>query len=88
MLRGIAYGSGLFFYINGTLVWSGTDTSLTSGRVGVGMYTSGDDWNRLDVDWVSLTLVGSSYQPEGKISAEQNALNEAATFGGSEDQAP
>ncbi len=33
-LRVLAQGSNLYYYINGTLVWSGYDTTLTSGKVG------------------------------------------------------
>jgi hypothetical protein len=88
VLKVIAYDSSLYFYINGVLVWHDTDSDLTSGRIGLGMYMSGSAWNRLDVDWVSLTPQGSSYKPDGEISPEQRALNEAAALGGSEDQAP
>lgn len=58
ILRIVAAGSSLDFYINGALVWSGIDTDLTSGRVGIGMYDSfispGDE---LQVDWASLTVI-------------------------------
>ncbi|MBN1147241.1 MAG: DUF1080 domain-containing protein [Anaerolineales bacterium] len=88
VLKVIASGADLYYYINGALVWNGSDSDLTSGRVGLGMYTSGSDWDRLDVDWVSLTMVGLALQPEGSISPEQQALNDAAASGGSGDVAP
>ncbi len=55
-LRVVADGTSLTFYINDTLVWSGTDSSLSSGRAGVGMYTDSTD-DELRVDWARLCLV-------------------------------
>jgi len=78
-LRITANGGTLKFYINGSLVWSGTDTSLTSGRVGIGMYlasTSTTDW--LVVDWATLTTsVSTSVSDLDQISPEQQLLNDA-----------
>ena len=49
-------GTALKVSINGTLVWSGTDTEFSTGRVGIGMYRdSSSTGNRLDVDWATLT---------------------------------
>jgi len=59
-LRVVANGSSISFYINGTLVWSGTDTSLSSGRVGIGMYDDASTGNLLQVDWATLTIPGLS----------------------------
>ena len=42
-LTAVALGSALRFYINGILVWSGTDNALTSGRVGLMGYSSPED---------------------------------------------
>ncbi len=56
VLKVTANGSQLKFYINGYLVWSGTDSAYASGRVGIGMYrntTSTGD--KLWVDWAQLT---------------------------------
>jgi M6 family metalloprotease-like protein len=56
-LRVKAFGSNLYFYINGYLVWYGTDSSLSSGRVGVGMYrNSTSTGNGFYVDWAKLTI--------------------------------
>ncbi len=78
-LRITANGGTLKFYINGSLVWSGTNTSLTSGRVGIGMYlasTSTTDW--LVVDWATLTTsVSTSVSDLDQISPEQQLLNDA-----------
>jgi len=51
-----ASGSQLKFYINGTLVWSGTNSSYSSGRVGIGMYrnSGGTCDNKFYVDWAQL----------------------------------
>ncbi len=60
-----ASGSKLRFYINGSLVWAGSDTSFKSGRVGIGMYrnttTTG---NKLLVDWAKLTKSANISAPE------------------------
>jgi hypothetical protein len=57
LLRVVADGSSLKFYINGVLVWSGSDASLTSGKVGVGMYRDASTGNMLLVDWATLTVI-------------------------------
>lgn len=49
------WGSLLRFYINDVLVWSGTDTSLTTGRVGLTKFDD-DTPTRLDVDWAKLGM--------------------------------
>jgi hypothetical protein len=85
-LRVVASDSNLYFYINGTLVWTGTDSSLTSGLVGVGMENFEDSvtfGDTVRVDWATL----SSYAEElpvitDTVSPEQQALNDAANAGG------
>ncbi|MCD6400582.1 MAG: DUF1080 domain-containing protein, partial [Anaerolineales bacterium] len=54
-IRILADGVNLYYYINGSLVWSGVDTSLQSGKVGIAMYQEPDDENLLQVDWATLT---------------------------------
>ena len=78
VLRVVANGPNLYFYINGTLVWLGSDASLSSGRVGIGMYrASGTTDNQLWADWATLTpLVTSAIVDQ--VSPEQQALNQAA----------
>lgn len=79
ILRVTASGSTLKFYINGTLVWTGTDTSLTTGHVGIDMYRDGTSTgNILYVDYATLTTTVSSAAKSDVISAEQAALNAAA----------
>ena len=54
-LRVLAIGSSLQFYINDILVWTGSDASLASGRVGTGMHRgAGTRWNRLLIDYATL----------------------------------
>ena len=62
LLRVVANGSHFSFYINGTLVWQGTDNSFSSGRVGIGMYRGAptEDQDALAVDWAVLTTLGTS----------------------------
>ena len=53
-LRVVAKGSAMRFYINDTLVWQGSDASLSSGKVGVSMYDSGVTGDDFQVDWATL----------------------------------
>ncbi len=57
-LRVVANSSDLSFFINGTMLWSGSSSILRNGRVGVGMYrdtsNSGDE---LLVNWARLCLL-------------------------------
>jgi Zn-dependent metalloprotease len=56
-LRVVADGPDLSFYISGTLVWSGTDTDLTSGRVGISMYRGASSTgDQLYANWATLSL--------------------------------
>ena len=55
-LRVVAKGSAMRFYINGTLVWQGSDAGLSSGKVGVSMYDSGVTGDDLQVDWATLNV--------------------------------
>jgi hypothetical protein len=71
LIRAVASGSSLKFYINGTLVWTGSDSSLSTGKVGVGFYaknggtsTSGD---RLWVDYVTAQAADKRADALGDI---------------------
>jgi len=80
-LRVFARGSSIYYTINGTLVWSGTDTSLTSGRVGVGMYGSNAAGDEIRVDWATLyTDGGGTFAFSDMVSQEQQLLNDAANL--------
>lgn len=60
VLKVVASGNRLEFYINGTLVFSGMDGTLAYGAVGIGMYRD-DTAGSLRVDWARLG-------PKGRIS--------------------
>jgi hypothetical protein len=81
-LRVAANGSNMYFYINGALVWSGTDYSYSSGRAGITMFSDGTAGDRLWADY-GLLNVGSYYDGD-TISDEQRALNNAVMQGGSQ----
>jgi hypothetical protein len=54
-LKVVAVGSLLRFFINGTLVWAGNNSSFTTGQVGIGMYRApGTTGDKLYVDSASL----------------------------------
>jgi len=56
LLRVVARGTSLKFYINNSLVWSGVDGSRTTGKVGAGLYSNGTGGlNRLYIDYATLT---------------------------------
>jgi photosystem II stability/assembly factor-like uncharacterized protein len=59
ILRVVANGSAFAFYINGTLVWVGSDSSMSAGRVGLSMYRSSASTGDLFLaDWASLSTLG------------------------------
>jgi hypothetical protein len=60
LLRVVAHGAVLRFYINGTQVWAGIDTSLTSGEVGWGFYSDVAAGNNLWVDYAVLSDPGGA----------------------------
>jgi len=66
-----ADGSTMRFYINGTLVWQGSDSAYPSGRVGIGMYRKSDSTgDKLWVDYAQLdTFVASASGPEPTVLA-------------------
>lgn len=80
-LRVFASGSTFYYYINGYLIWAGSDATFSGGRVGLGMYRdSTSTGNSLFVDWATLTPLSGSAMMEisDTISLEQQALNAAA----------
>jgi hypothetical protein len=79
-----ASGSTLRFYINGCLVWTGTDTSFATGHAGIFMYRDlPTDFNTIYVDYATLTTTVNATTQFDTISAEQAALNAAADRQGS-----
>ena len=81
-LKVIAVGNSLKFYINGTLVWSGSDSTLQVGQVGAGYYRDSAN-GTLWVDWAK------AYNTP---TADLNLFEEVAPGdelpGGSIDQSP
>jgi hypothetical protein len=66
-LKVTAKGSALKFYINGHLVWSGTNPALKTGQVGIGMYQGGTarTLGALYVDWAKLGTTVAAFAVEG-----------------------
>jgi hypothetical protein len=54
VLKVTAKSSRLKFYANGNLLWSGLDSTLSNGKVGIGMYRNADSGHKLLVDWARL----------------------------------
>jgi squalene-hopene/tetraprenyl-beta-curcumene cyclase len=76
ILRVVAIGSDLYFYVNGTMVWSGNDPSYTSGRVGILMYrTAESSGDQYWVDWAMLSPLDGDMIMTDIIITEQQTLN-------------
>lgn len=79
-----ASGPNLYFYINDTLVWSGTDTTYASGQVGIAMYRGPSCANdKLWVDYAKLDTTVSDL-PAADMQIEMNE----PTPGGTRNTAP
>lgn len=75
-LRVTAKNSTLKFYINGMLVWTGTDTSLTNGQVGIGMYRdAASTGNNFYVDWAKLGTSVASVNNETLAEVGESVIN-------------
>jgi hypothetical protein len=83
-LRFYANGNTLRCYINDTLVWNGTDSSLSSGGVGLGMYRTNSSSNDgFYVDWAVLSVLSSTSErgraeEDNHIDPNQKVLNKEA----------
>jgi hypothetical protein len=77
-------GNNLSFAIIGVWVFDTTESSLTSGYVGVGFYSpSSSGGDQLWVDWARLTPISGGSQKIAEnqsISSEQFELNDAANM--------
>jgi len=61
ILRVVAYGDSYDYYINGTLVYSFSESIRAKGFVGVEMYArAGATFTKLQVDWARLTIADAS----------------------------
>jgi hypothetical protein len=79
ILKVVASSSNLSFYINDNLVWSGTDTDLSSGVLGIKTYQNGSDGYQMWIDWATLDIISGDQLPAvGEISSEQLKLNQDA----------
>lgn len=81
-LKVIAVGSSLKFYINGTLVWSGTDSDFKTGKVGFGFYRDADA-GRLLVNWAKLSTT-----PTADLNPFEEVLPGVEVSGGNDKQSP
>jgi hypothetical protein len=65
-----AAGSLLAFYINGSLVWSGSDPNLSVGQVGIGTYKlAGSPAATFDVDYAYLNTDAIALDPLPALDA-------------------
>ena len=73
-------GTSMRFYINDTLVWSGKDSSLSSGQEGVMMYRPSSGTQILYVDWATLGM--SDYFKAAVVEEGQREIpqNPSAPF--------
>jgi hypothetical protein len=86
ILEVYASGSNLYFSINGIWIWSGSDSSFTSGKVGAGMYRGASTTsNGLWMDYATLTTSADMLPIVGQVSEEQRLLNQHPSVGGSAD---
>lgn len=83
VLRATAQGSALSFYINGTLVWSGNDSSLAGGRIGLGGYTGGDT-----IHFFDDVMAGDTLPTLAAVNEVQAAFNARSLPGGNPGGAP
>lgn len=72
-LRVVANGTTIHFYINGTYMGAITNTSLTSGRVGIGVYSTGTYY----VDWAKLTTSTSASDVSEASSVDHFVIDDS-----------
>ena len=84
VLAAVAQGSLLSFYVNGILIWSGTDTALASGRIGLGGYS---DASFVATHYFDNVIVGAPLALLA-LGAEQAWYNQQAVPGGQRAFAP
>lgn len=86
-LKVVAVGSSLKFYINSVLVWSGVDTSLQTGSLGIDMYSSTTGGvgatNKLDVDWAT-----ASTTPTADALLDEHVVSGRLVGGNNPNKAP
>lgn len=77
-LRVVLNASSMMFYINDALVWTGSDTAITTGKLAVAMFDLSGAGDKLWVDYV--TAVAPTLNASQSISATQHAANMAANL--------
>ena len=85
-LTAVAEGSLLKFFINGTLVWTGSDNALISGDIGLGGYTEPGGYET--THYFDNVLVGKPITSAQTISDEQLWYNQHSYDGGEPQAAP
>ena len=85
ILTATALGNSLQFFINDALVWSGADSDLISGHIGLGGHT---DLGYTSTHYFDNVLVDEPAITSQTISAEQQWYNEHHYEGGTPDAAP
>lgn len=88
LLRVVSYEDTFLFYINGYLVWAGTDASLPAdGQVGIGIFRDASAGNGLWVDYAQGIPTGNTTEgaetpagllPLDRVSDAQQRLNAEA----------
>lgn len=81
-LKVVAVGNSLKFYINGTLVWSGSNASFKTGQVGFGFYRDANS-GALLVDWAKLSTT-----PTADFNPFEEVAPGVEVPGGSDNQSP
>ena len=79
-LRVLALNSTLYFYINGTLVWSKSDTALTSGKVGAFIARTGSATTNDSIFLANakLTVPQMTTMSLPDVSTDQKTRNDEA----------
>lgn len=81
-LKVVAVGRTLKFYINGTLVWSGSDTTLKVGQLGFGFYRDANA-GTLKVNWAK-----AANTPTSDLNVFEEVAPGMELKGGTIDQSP
>jgi peptidyl-Asp metalloendopeptidase len=81
-LKVVAVGTSLRFYINNVLVWSGSDTSFKTGKVGVAISRDASA-GTLDVDWARL-----SNTPTADFNPNETVAPGMELLGGNDRKSP
>ncbi|MCX6927225.1 MAG: M4 family metallopeptidase, partial [Verrucomicrobia bacterium] len=84
VLAAVAEGNLLRFYINGTLVWTGIDTDLVSGRIGLMGYSSSSEAATHFFD----NVIVSGPQNGGIVGVQQQWYNQHAELASVRAKAP